>query len=69
MGTCITAVTVAIIIGIQNGQTFQLGLFFPQVHFVHYNTKYSNLSASVSKKDGLAVLAVFFQVFTSSLFY
>jgi len=33
-----------------------------EIHFVHYNTKYKNLGEAVPKKDGLAVLGVFFKI-------
>jgi len=34
----------------------------PQMHIVHYNKKYSNLSVAMDKEDGLAVLGFFFEV-------
>jgi len=33
-----------------------------EIHFVHYNSKYGNTTAAVSKSDGLAVLGFFFEV-------
>ena len=33
-----------------------------EVHFVHWNTKYSNVEEAVSKEDGLAVVAFLYQV-------
>lgn len=33
--------------------------YFSELHLVHYNTKYSNLTASLSHGDGLAVLGFF----------
>ena len=33
--------------------------FFSELHLVHYNTKYTNLTASLSHSDGLAVLGFF----------
>lgn len=36
----------------------------PQIHVVHYNSKYANLSEAASKPDGLAVLGAFIGVST-----
>ncbi|KXJ27896.1 carbonic anhydrase 2 isoform X2 [Exaiptasia diaphana] len=33
-----------------------------ELHLVHYNSKYANLSASLAHADGLAVLGIFFEV-------
>lgn len=33
-----------------------------ELHFVHYNLKYPNLTSAVFEKDGLAVLGVFFEI-------
>ncbi|XP_052213016.1 carbonic anhydrase 2-like [Dreissena polymorpha] len=39
------------------------GRYFPmEMHIVHYNKKYGNISSSVDKADGLAVLGFFFEV-------
>ncbi|MGH0186248.1 UNVERIFIED_CONTAM: hypothetical protein FKN15_020777 [Acipenser sinensis] len=39
------------------------GLHFPaEIHVVHYNTKYDNLSEAASKPDGLAVLGAFIEL-------
>ena len=39
------------------------------MHFVSYNTKYSNISEAVPHPDGLAVLGVFIKVYTASHFF
>ncbi|KAJ7387380.1 hypothetical protein OS493_004374 [Desmophyllum pertusum] len=36
--------------------------FGAELHFVSYNTKYSNISEAIAKADGLAVLGVFLKV-------
>lgn len=33
-----------------------------QMHYVHVNTKYSDISEAVQNKDGLAVFGTLFQV-------
>ena len=33
-----------------------------EIHFVHYNEKYSNVAEAVKHKDGLAVVGFFFEV-------
>lgn len=39
------------------------GKHFPmEMHLVHYNNKYSNISSAMDKEDGLAVLGFFFQI-------
>lgn len=39
------------------------GIHFPmEMHLVHYNKAYGNISAAVDKEDGLAVLGFFFKV-------
>lgn len=35
---------------------------FSQIHVVHYNSKYANLTEAASKADGLAVLGGFIGV-------
>ena len=35
-----------------------------EIHFVHYNAKYPNMSAAFENDDGAAVLAFFYQVIT-----
>lgn len=40
-----------------NGQLFPM-----EMHIVHYNQKYGNLSNAMDKEDGLAVLGFFFEV-------
>ena len=42
--------------------TFNYQQTFGEMHFVHYNTKYPNISAAVQQPDGLAVLGVMLQV-------
>ena len=37
------------------------------MHLVHFNEKYGSLREAADKPDGLAVLAVFFQVITSTI--
>ncbi len=37
-------------------------LLIPQIHVVHYNSKYANLTEAASKVDGLAVLGGFIGV-------
>ncbi|XP_053376535.1 carbonic anhydrase 2-like [Mercenaria mercenaria] len=39
------------------------GVHFPmEMHLVHYNKKYDNISTAVDKDDGLAVLGFFFRI-------
>ena len=33
-----------------------------EIHFVHFNKKYGDISTAVSKSDGLAVLGFFYEV-------
>lgn len=33
-----------------------------QIHFVHYNTKYSEIGAALSQSDGLMVMGFFLEV-------
>jgi len=47
----------------EGSEHFVDGTAYPlELHFVHYNTKYNNLSVAVPEKDGLAVLGVFFKI-------
>lgn len=47
---------------------FFLSLFFPiQVHIVHMNDAYPNVTEALKHNDGLAVLGFFFEVITFSL--
>ncbi len=34
-----------------------------EIHFVHFNKKYGDISTAVTKSDGLAVLGFFYEVF------
>jgi len=40
-----------------NGKMYPL-----EVHFVHYNSKYTNVGEALNKTDGLAVLGLFFEI-------
>ena len=37
-----------------------------QLHMVHFNTKYGTITNAIDKKDGIAVVAVLFEVFSNS---
>lgn len=39
-----------------------IDLYLWQLHFVNFNTKYSNIGEAVKQEDGLAVLGVIFKV-------
>jgi carbonic anhydrase len=52
----------------EGSEHYMQGQRYPlEAHFVHYNSLYGNLSASVSKSDGLLVVGVFFDVGATDL--
>lgn len=36
--------------------------FFLKLHMVHFNTKYRTITDAIDKEDGIAVVAILFQV-------
>lgn len=45
--------------------THEINVDHRQLHLVHFNEKYGSFREAVDKPDGLAVLAIFFQVTAS----
>jgi len=40
-----------------------------EMHLVHYNRKYPNISVAIDKSDGLAVIGVLFMVYVGVMVY